>query len=375
MRLKLYVAIGVITLVASLAQARVLLPENNKSSTAPLPNLGLGPTSQPTDSSPAKTTTAPITPRMTAPAGTAPAVPSTTTPTLQPETPNIDLAVPPEILKTMQQPRSFTPEEIASIKAQIPDNLKALIPKEMGSHIPDNYKQIISDQLDDLSDRQKRSQETPFAFKPGGIIKTEKLTPVEQMKENYEQEIKNRPLNKYEQIARNHQLEVERKLARPPLILEDTKLVKTHADKHLTNVIGVETAMAYFWGRDDLRKIKDALGYDAATVPKACQLRQTVRLDTDDKENGLFMDKIPAGERHMIRYNGRIRGLEIKSHALCLPPQGPLPQKGSIMMQAGNKYAILLSGRGSCKPPANKPYYPAVGIQYYGNGEVNCLFQ
>lgn len=98
----------------------------------------------------------------------------------------------------------------------------------------------------------------------------------------------------------------------------------------------------------DIHLIKTSLGYTPEEIAQKCRLRVKVKLETSDENDSSYRGYVLAGYQEDIPYNGKLRGLKLRSQALCARPDRPLPKRPLILVRSGDEYGVFLAGQGSC---------------------------
>jgi len=361
-----FLFLAILVLISFSASASVLLPDSSK----PRPNLGLNPTIKDQkiikNKEPAKVekkeNTAPI-------------------------LINEDFKQPKTVKKETYKQPAFTPRKIElkstnEIKKDLIKNIDNYIPESIKKQLPANYKSFLTKQIKNLNLDEAKNI-SPLDFKktknekinitPGGVIPKKKLSRKELLYEKY---VKNRKLTpsqkrrkaEIDKLREKGERALAKRTAIKPVIIDEIPSVEMN-DKKLKKQISVLSVSNYIWGENDIKRITRTLGYKRNDIPKYCQLKHVVTVNTDDT---FYKDDLWGGSTTSIKYGGDITYFDFKSVAVCYPPKS-LPSKGGIIVRLGDKYTIQLTGGSKCKP--TKTYLNKVMTKYIGNGEVKCLFK
>lgn len=139
------------------------------------------------------------------------------------------------------------------------------------------------------------------------------------------------------------------------------------------NRITIGIAKNYHWSLQDVLTIQSAFGYNVNVIPQKCQLRMEATIDTNASP-AFFKGTVLGGTKTALKYSGNIKSVTMQAMALCQPPRS-LPRSGTIIMQAGNLYSIMLLGSKNCKNTSDSKTPNSLLINYHGNKKIKCTFE
>lgn len=395
--------------------ANVLVPEDKPTASPASPSLGLVPSQQTIQPKPAPAAT--DIPLATIPAAQSQAnTPATTAPmpTLDQLQKNI-----PSGLQTMSKPaNSSDPVDTAILKSLRVDDIRQYLPDEMKGMSQDDYKKMIDyyDQsmkkndfmkylktdpktgqkyLDtstmekDVEAAQKeidaiRSGEkmgAPVAITPGGKLAPRVYTKEEALLAKLVANAPKKQLDPRIQqamaMAREDQRQRAEKNARDPLILADLNM-EPYDGPFLKKSVPIGLAAEYIWGREDIKRITESLGYEEQEIPANCQVRLNTYLETDSAMKSYRLS-LYSNTQRTIRYDGVVKSMSATPIAVCYKPKKALPRKGDILFRISDKYGVSLSP-GNCAAPARDPKTQSedpegILMTYKGDGKVECAFK
>ncbi|MDX9689302.1 MAG: hypothetical protein EOM37_04055 [Proteobacteria bacterium] len=334
----------------TLAQASVLLPEDND--TTPSGNLGLTPS---TSSKKIQTITPPATNHQ-------------------------ELA--PTTAEEAMDVRQIDPARLNEKLGGLPENIDEIFPEEVKKYLPSDYKQAFKEALKDhsIQDRIQAQRPasfaintTPFPIKPTGRVKKEEeLTKNEKIERRMRFDYNRNPQTPTEAYAAQMYAKEMAAGEKEPLFLNEYAF-KNPTEADLTDQITVQVTPDYIWGERELRMIENSLGYTPEQVAKYCQ----VRMDTTVKGSGTgstFRGRVMAGDRGSFKYNSPLTTVELKSRAVCYPPES-YPKKGGVITRTGDKVSVILGGQMTCVPQQEQRATRILTVKYLGEGKMQCAFK
>ena len=178
------------------------------------------------------------------------------------------------------------------------------------------------------------------------------------------------------QKARDYAAQARLKHARKPIYVNNYELGEAAASTY-TKPFLIGVLPDYTWGEGDVEAIHEALGYEREDIPKKCQVRLRIKMDTSDSYSAYNL-YLSSGEQKTGSYNGTLNTLSTEAVAVCYPPPTEA-NTGVVVLKHGDKQAIQL-GSGSCVVPVrknkNEIYEPtSAGIRYTGDGKIACGFR
>ncbi len=211
---------------------------------------------------------------------------------------------------------------------------------------------------------------------PGGSVAKRPLTKEEQYMASRlaaGKAPKTKPLSAFELKIKAYYEQKAKKYEKPPLILQET--IEDPIDNPAwKSAITVTLSPSYLWGPKETAFIKKRLGYQDSEIPQNCQMRMDIELATN-KSRHSFSSSMFVGERKAVKYDDSIlQTVTISPSAICLRPKTPLPRKGGVIAQIGDKFSLQLMDDGTCQVPKGmNPRY--LDAQYMGDGKVVCQFR
>ncbi len=377
MRLILTFLVLCLTLLPMATEAQVLLPKNKDSGF-----MGLLPDFMKPKPEPQPTSKKNITPRRVAP----PVAPQKA---IAPTLPTVSINNNPTYQKPPTMPSFPMTNPMGNASGNFMERFDSLIPKELMNSLPKGFDKIMKQQMSVIQ-KQVNSQkqgssglnfglnqtsQAPISITPGGIVAPELMQYENDLADAIKHaspktlKIANRMKKLSDEFERN-------KLSKrnPQQILMPDILLATDNSKNLKNTMSFISDPNYLWGKRDLQMINQSLGYKKIDVPKNCQVRHVLTINTNDPQAPNNNGVLWGGKTTALRYNGAVQSAQFKSMAVCYKPKEK-PKYSSIVTQVGDKMGIALPGHGECTPPKSLSYINRLHTKYIGDGNIECRFE